>query len=142
MRLCEERVTRWCQSREEARALLAPTVAAMGEALKTVPIAHADETGMRVAGKIYWLHVLATSTLTWIGSHVNRGKKAFDAFGILPAFAGTLIHDGWKPYRDLACTHGLCNAHHLRELTYFYFVRFPPSPMIRAWPPVFDTHEA
>jgi len=105
---------------EEARALLAPTVVAMGEALKTAPVAHADETGMRVAGKIHWLHVLATATLTWIGSHVNRGRKAFDAFGILPAFVGTLIHDGWKPYRDLACTHGLCNAHHLRELTYVF----------------------
>lgn len=105
---------------EEARALLAPTVAAMGEALKMAPVAHADETGMRVAGKIHWLHVLATATLTWIGRHANRGRQAFDAFGILPVFAGTLIHDGWKPYRDLACTHGLCNAHHLRELTYVF----------------------
>ena len=112
---------------EEARALLAPTVAALGEALKTAPVAHADETGMRVAGKIHWLHVLATSALTWIGSHVNRGRQAFDAFGILPAFAGTLIHDGWKPYRDLACTHGLCNAHHLRELTYVF------EEMEQAW---------
>jgi transposase len=105
---------------EEARALLAPTVAAMGEALKSAPVAHADETGMRVAGKLFWLHVLATRTLTWIGSHMNRGKKAFDAFGILAVFAGTLVHDGWKPYRDLACTHALCNAHHLRELTYVF----------------------
>jgi transposase len=105
---------------EEARALLAPTVAAMGDALKTVPVAHADETGMRVAGKLFWLHVLATTTLTWIGSHMNRGTKAFDAFGILAVFAGTLVHDGWKPYRDLACTHALCNAHHLRELTYVF----------------------
>lgn len=105
---------------EEARTLLAPTVAAMGEALKGAPVAHADETGMRVAGKIRWLHVLATTTLTWIGAHMNRGKKAFDAFGILTAFAGTLIHDGWKSYRDLECTHGLCNAHHLRELTYVF----------------------
>lgn len=105
---------------EEARALLAPTVAALGEALKSVPVAHADETGMRIAGKINWLHVLVTTTLTWIGAHVNRGKKAFDAFGILTVFTGTLIHDGWKSYRDLDCVHGLCNAHHLRELTYLF----------------------
>ena len=90
--------------------MFAPTAAAMAEALKAVPIAHADETGMRVAGKIHWLHVLATTTLTWIGAHVNRGKKAFDAFGILSAFIGTLIHDGWKSYGDLTCVHGLCNA--------------------------------
>ena len=104
----------------EAGERLAPTVAAIGEALKTVPVAHADETGMRVAGKLYWLHVLATTVLTWMGSHMNRGKTAFDAFGILTEFVGTLIHDGWKPYRDLKCTHSLCNAHHLRELTYVF----------------------
>jgi len=38
----------------------------------------------------------------------------------LTAFLGTLVHDGWKPYRALACTHALCNAQHLRELTYLF----------------------
>jgi transposase len=104
----------------EAQELLAPTVAAMGEALTVAPVAHADETGMRVAGKIHWMHVLVTPLLTWLGAHPKRGKQAFDAFGLLIAFAGTLIHDGWKPYRELACKHGLCNAHHLRELTYVF----------------------
>ena len=104
----------------EAKTILAPTVRAMGEALKTAPVVHADETGMNVAGTLYWLHVLATPVMTWIGGHANRGKKAFDAFGILNEFAGTLIHDGWKPYQDLTCVHALCNAHHLRELTYAF----------------------
>ena len=103
-----------------AGTILAPTVMAMGEALKTTPVVHADETGMKVAGTLYWLHVLATTVMTWIGCHANRGKKAFDAFGILGEFVGTLIHDGWKPYQDLTCVHALCNAHHLRELTYAF----------------------
>lgn len=105
---------------EEARTRLAATVVAIGSALQAAPVAHADETGMRVAGKLHWMHVLATATLTWIGCHPNRGKKAFEAFGLLAGFLGTLIHDGWKPYRDLLCQHGLCNAHHLRELTYLF----------------------
>ncbi|MBP6584022.1 MAG: transposase [Chromatiaceae bacterium] len=75
---------------------------------------------MRVAGKLHWLHVLVTPLLTWLGAHPHRGHKAFDAFGLLTAFAGTLIHDGWKPYRALACQHGLCSAHHRRELTYVF----------------------
>ncbi len=104
----------------EAQTRLAPTVAAIGEALQAAPVAHADETGMRVASKLNWMHVLATATLTWVGCHANRGKKAFDAFGLLLVFSGTLIHDGWKPYRELLCKHGLCNAHHLRELTYVF----------------------
>lgn len=104
----------------EARVLLAPTVDAIGDALQAAPVAHADETEMRVAGKLHWLHVVATATLTWLGSHAKRGKHAFDDFGILTGFSGTLVHDGWKPYRDLPCVHGLCNAHHLRELTYVF----------------------
>jgi transposase len=100
--------------------MLAPTVMAMGEALKTTPVVHADETGMKVAGTLHWLHVLATTAMTWIGCHANRGRQAFDAFGILGEFVGTLIHDGWKPYQDLTCVHALCNAHHLRELTYAF----------------------
>ena len=37
--------------------------------------------------------------------------------GILPGFKGILCHDHWKPYYKIDCTHALCNAHHLRELT-------------------------
>lgn len=63
---------------------------------------------------------LATPSLTWIGRHAKRGKEAFDELGLLGGFRGTLIHDGWKSYQDLVCKHGLCNAHHLRELTYVH----------------------
>jgi transposase len=105
---------------DEARQRLEPTVMAIGQAINAAPIAHADETGLGVEGKLHWLHVLATCLLTWMGIHPHRGKKAFDAFGLLTSFVGTLIHDGWKPYRDLACHHALCNAHQLRELTYIF----------------------
>jgi transposase len=104
----------------EARERLEPTVTAIGQAIVAAPIAHADETGLRVEGKLHWLHVLATGLLTWMGIHPKRGRKAFEAFGLLTSFIGTLIHDGWKPYRDLVCQHALCNAHHLRELTYVF----------------------
>ena len=104
----------------EAKVILTPIVTEIGETLKTVPIAHTDETGMHVSGKLHWLHVVATTLLTWIGCHTKRGRQAIDAFGILTAFVGTLVHDGWKTYRDLVCTHALCNAHHLRELTFVF----------------------
>lgn len=41
-----------------------------------------------------------------------------DEIGILPNFHGYAVHDNWKPYYDYSCKHVLCNAHHLRELTY------------------------
>ena len=105
---------------EEARNRLQPTVDLIGQALQVAEVAHADETGLRVAGSLHWMHALVTTMLTWVGCHKKRGREAFDALAILPDFLGTLIHDGWKPYRDLRCKHGLCNAHHLRELTYVF----------------------
>ncbi|CAK0769270.1 hypothetical protein CCP4SC76_5180009 [Gammaproteobacteria bacterium] len=111
----------------EAEERLEPTVEVIAQAVIAAPVVNADETGMRVAGKLYWLHMLVTSLLTWMGIHPKQGKEAFDAFGWLSAFVGTLVHDGWKPYRDLACIHALCNAHHLRELT------FPFEEIGQAW---------
>jgi transposase len=102
---------------DEAGERLESTVTAIGQAISAAPIAQADETGLRVDGKLHGLHVLVTAGLTWIGIHANRGQKAFEAFGLLTAFVGTLVHDGWRAYRDLLCQHALCNAHHLRELT-------------------------
>ena len=32
----------------------------------------------------------------------------------------TLVHDGLVGYKQLECTHSLCNAHHLRELTFVH----------------------
>jgi transposase len=39
---------------------------------------------------------------------------------ILPYFEGKAIHDGWKSYQDYQCEHYICNAHHLRELTFIW----------------------
>ncbi len=99
-------------------AILQPTADAIGQAAVNADVLHADETGLRVAKKLHWLHVLATDKLTWMGCHPKRGTEAFDALALLQQFKGVLVHDGWMPYKALQCQHALCNAHHLRELTY------------------------
>ncbi len=39
-----------------------------------------------------------------------------DDLGVIGEMSGVAVHDGWKPYRHYDVDHGLCNAHHLREL--------------------------
>lgn len=82
------------------------------------PVAHMDETGMYVAGKRWWEHVCGTALFTYYYCHPNRGTKAMKDGGIIEGYAGRAIHDGWASYFDFDCRHGLCNAHHLRELTF------------------------
>lgn len=97
-------------------AALAAVEAAVKAALGTATVAHADETSIVVAGRRQWVHVVSTAWLTHYGWHAKRGHAATDAIGILPTFTGRLVHDAWAPYRYYGCRHGLCNAHHLREL--------------------------
>jgi transposase len=81
------------------------------------PVVHFDETGARVEGRLRWLFSSSTDQLTLFSLHDKRGFDGLDHAGVLPAFAGIAVHDGFKPYRRYAnAQHALCNVHHLREL--------------------------
>lgn len=82
------------------------------------PILHADETGINIDGKRHWLHCASNEQWTLYYAHAKRGLEAFASKNVLPEFTGILCHDHWKPYFLIDCLHALCNAHHLRELTY------------------------
>ena len=85
--------------------------------LATSDLAHADETGINIGGKRHWLHCVSNDCWTLYYPHGKRGTDAMNDMGILSRFKGILCHDHWKPYYKIDCTHALCNAHHLRELT-------------------------
>jgi transposase len=85
--------------------------------LTGAPVCHFDETGARIAGRLGWVHSASTGKLTRYTTHARRGSEAINDAGVLPAFTGVAVHDGWAPYRNYeGCEHGLCNIHHLREL--------------------------
>jgi transposase len=103
----------------EASAALQGTADVIARQLHHAPVLCADESGLRVDGKLHWMHVAATATLTWYGLHEKRGVDAMAAHGILPKRIGVLVHDCWAPYWKLDDgLHALCNAHLLRELVY------------------------
>ena len=101
----------------EAFRLLADFEGQVKNKLAASKLAHADETGINIGGKRHWLHCVSNEYWTFYHPHQKRGIDAMIDMGILPEFNGILCHDHWKPYYKIHCTHALCNAHHLRELT-------------------------
>src|SRR4051812_7867421 len=100
-----------------AAAGLEPFPAAARTALTSAELVHADETGLRVAGRLHWLHVASSTRFTALFCHRKRGKEGIDAAGVLPHCTGIVVHDAFAPYaRYRSATHALCNAHLLREL--------------------------
>jgi transposase len=89
------------------------------ELRQAAEVGNFDETGLRVCGKGMWVHVASSAKLTHYALHQKRGSEATEEIGILPSFEGVAVHDGWRSYWHYErCEHALCNAHHLRELTF------------------------
>ena len=96
---------------------LVPSQAAIEAHLAQAAVAHADETGLRCAGRLHWLHVLSTPRLSTYFVHPKRGHLALESSSLLARFSGCLVHDCWGSYFVVhPGAHGLCNTHLIREL--------------------------
>ena len=73
-------------------------------------VKHLDETGLRVAGKTRWVHVLCSIFLSYFRLGASRGD--------VPVYLlGTAVHDCFSSNWTLkGVKHGVCNSHTLREL--------------------------
>ena len=103
---------------EQAGCALEPTSERIAQGLRQAPLVHADESGVRIEGKLQWLHAVVNDKLTSYAMHAKRGYEAIEAHGILTGFEGTVVHDCWAPYWRLPAKHALCNAHLVRELVH------------------------
>jgi transposase len=89
----------------------------VADRIATAEVAGFDETGLRVAGTLHWVHCARTDKYTLITCHPKRGRKGIDDAGVLGRFRGVAVHDAWAPYDTyIDAEHQLCCAHALREL--------------------------
>ena len=98
--------------------LLEPTEYYILDRIQESKIAHFDETGNRVNGKLHWVHVICTTYFTYMFVDEKRGHEAIGGIkSILQEYMGCAVHDCWGPYfKYKNASHALCNAHILREL--------------------------
>ena len=89
----------------------------VGDRIAEAEVAGFDETGLRVAGKLAWVHCARTGKYTLITCHPQRGRDGINDAGVLGRFHGVAVHDAWAPYDTyLDVEHQLCCAHAQREL--------------------------
>lgn len=89
----------------------------VGDRIAEAEVAGFDETGLRVAGTLHWVHCARTGKYTLITCHPKRGRAGINDAGVLARFRGVAVHDAWAPYDTyLDVEHQLCCAHAQREL--------------------------
>lgn len=104
------------QCRGRAAALLGPFTDRARELLAAAGVLHADETPVRAAGGLRYLHVACTEFLTALHAG-DRTTAGIDAGQVLPGYAGVLVRDGYAGYQHLTgAVHAWCGAHLLRDL--------------------------
>jgi transposase len=54
-----------CSANASLFKQLEPVETSIRNALEASPLLHVDETGLRVKGKLHWLHVVCSQTLTY-----------------------------------------------------------------------------
>ena len=99
------------------------------------PVANFDETGVRVAGKLHYIHNASTEDTTYQTVSAYRGRIGMDAGRVLPDYKGIAVHDclaSYWTYEGIAM-HGVCCAHLLRECKGLQEM-YPESVFFRYFP--------
>ncbi len=103
----------------KAAEMVKAPVERIRQTVAQLPVAHYDETGWRVAGKLYWLHCACNEQWRYYTVQEKRGQEGISDMDVLPNASGVAVHDFWKPYQKYDnVDHAMCCAHLERELVY------------------------
>ena len=92
-----------------------PAYEAIQQIVRRSDLVYPDETGWKIAGRLQWLWVFVTPTVTLCVIRPSRGHDVPEE--ILGAdYDGRMGHDGWSPYDFFKkATHQQCLEHLLRR---------------------------
>lgn len=108
-------------ARQEQYESLQPFEDRLVQILPQEPVLGADETQVPINKVKHWVHVLCTPLLTFFSVQALRSKLAIEAIGIIPKFAGWLMHDFLSSYLGFEnCFHTFCKSHLMRELVFLF----------------------
>ena len=104
-----------CRALVRTASKAQPVYQELVEAIRTSSVVYPDESGWRVGGSSAWLWVFTNRRETVYSIASGRGfAEASEILG--EEYAGTLVADGWAPYRGFVqATHQTCLAHLLRR---------------------------
>lgn len=104
-----------CQAAQSTSTDLAAVNTQIRARVNASPVVAADETGWRIGGASAWVWVATTDQVTYY--NVAHGRGFDQAVEVIDAdFSGTIVRDGWAPYRQYdQATHQTCLAHLCRR---------------------------
>lgn len=75
-------------------------------------IVHVDETGMKINGKLSWMHTITNDNGSYFVVTEKRGDRECGPIALLKEYENIVMHDHFKTYERLdKCIHAECNAH-------------------------------
>lgn len=89
------------------------------EDVKSSSRIHADESGWRVNGMLWWLWVFGSPDSAFYTITNSRGSDVVRKI-LGELFSGVLVIDGWSAYHFLICKKQSCMAHLLRKIRKFH----------------------
>lgn len=102
-------ISKWCQECHKKSEVKKEQIL---EEILSDPLVHVDETGFKVNGEQYWIHVITNEKGSYFLITKGRSDKEKGTIRYLELYKGFVIHDHWQSYQNLElCTHVECGAH-------------------------------